>query len=52
MTFLSTRKYILSVKEIIERSSNVGTILATQTSDINDIEEFLKRFGFSEKNWS
>ncbi len=47
--FLKHEKYILSVKEIIERSSNVGTILATQSSDINDIEEFLKKFGFSEK---
>ena len=47
--FLKHEKYTLSVKEIIERSSNVGTILATQSSNINDIEDFLKKFGFSQK---
>ena len=31
------------------KSSNVGTILATQSADINDIELFLKKFGFSTK---
>jgi cell division protein FtsI/penicillin-binding protein 2 len=47
--FLQHETYDLTVKEIIERSSNVGTILATESSDINDIELFLKRFGFSSK---
>ena len=47
--FLKHDTYNLTVKEIIERSSNVGTILATESSDINDIESFLKRFGFSNK---
>lgn len=47
--FLKHERYTLSVKEIIERSSNVGTILATQTSKIDDVEDFLKKFGFSEK---
>tara|TARA_B100000902_G_scaffold37168_2_gene44478 strand:- start:159 stop:1835 length:1677 start_codon:yes stop_codon:yes gene_type:complete len=47
--FLNHETYNLTVEEIIERSSNVGTILATQTSDINEIEEFLKKFGFSKK---
>ena len=47
--FLKHEKYKLSVKEIIERSSNVGTILATKSSDIEDIEEYLKKFGFSQK---
>ena len=47
--FLKHESYNLTVKEIIERSSNVGTILATQSADINDIELFLKKFGFSTK---
>lgn len=47
--FLKHETYNLTVKEIIERSSNVGTILATQSADINDIELFLKKFGFSTK---
>ena len=42
--FLKHETYNLTVKEIIERSSNVGTILATQSADINDIELFLKIF--------
>jgi cell division protein FtsI/penicillin-binding protein 2 len=38
--------YELSVMEIIERSSNVGTILATQDLNINYLEEYLMKFGF------
>ena len=47
--FLNHEPYELSVKEIIERSSNVGTIKITQDSNIEDIEKFLKRFGFDEE---
>mgnify|MGYP000579232609 FL=1 len=45
--FLKYEPYNLSVKEIIERSSNVGTILATKDLNISDLEEFLSKFGFS-----
>ena len=38
--FLKHEPYNLSVKEIIERSSNVGTIIATKDLNINDLEEF------------
>ena len=34
--------------EIIERSSNVGTILATQNLNIDYLEEYLMKFGFGE----
>lgn len=47
--FLKHEDYQLTVREIIERSSNVGTILATENSDINNIESFLKKFGFANK---
>ena len=47
--FLNHEPYEISVKEIIERSSNVGTIKVTENTEINDIEEFLKKFGFGEK---
>ena len=47
--FLKHDPYELTVKEIIERSSNVGTIKITQNSDVLEIEKFLMKFGFGEK---
>ena len=47
--FLNHEPYEISVKEIIERSSNVGTIKVTENTEIDDIEEFLKKFGFGAK---
>ncbi len=47
--FLEHEPYEISVKEIIERSSNVGTIKVTENTEIDDIEEFLKKFGFGQK---
>ena len=47
--FLKHEPYNLSVKEIIERSSNVGTIIATKDLDIKELEEFLSKFGFSKR---
>ncbi len=47
--FLNHDPYELSVKEIIERSSNVGTIKITENTKIEDIERYLKKFGFGEK---
>ena len=47
--FLEHEPLTLTVKEIIERSSNVGTIKIVNNSNINDIEEFLKEFGFGSK---
>ena len=47
--FLEHEPYEISVKEIIERSSNVGTIKVTENTEIDDIEEFLKKFGFGAK---
>ena len=47
--FLKHEPYSLSVKEIIERSSNVGTIMATSELNILELEEFLKKFGYSQK---
>lgn len=44
--FLNHEPYELSVMEIIERSSNVGTILATQDLNIDYLEEYLMKFGF------
>ena len=47
--FLNHDPYELSVKEIIERSSNVGTILITEDSNVAEIENYLMKFGFGEK---
>ena len=47
--FLNHDPYEISVKEIIERSSNVGTIKVTENAKLEDIERFLKKFGFGEK---
>ena len=47
--FLKHEPYNLSVKEIIERSSNVGTIIATKDLNIKELEEFLSKFGFSKR---
>jgi len=47
--FLNHEPYQLSVKEIIERSSNVGTIKVTEASSVTDIENYLMKFGFAEK---
>ena len=44
--FLKHDPYEISIKEIIERSSNVGTILATKDLDINYLEDYLYKFGF------
>ncbi len=47
--FLKHDPYEMSIKEIIERSSNVGTILATKDLDINYLEDYLNKFGFGER---
>ena len=47
--FLKHDPYDISIKEIIERSSNVGTILATKDLDINYLEDYLHKFGFGER---
>ena len=47
--FLNHDPYELSVKEIIERSSNVGTIKITEASNVSEIENYLMKFGFAEK---
>ena len=47
--FLKHDAYEISIKEIIERSSNVGTILATKDLDINYLEDYLQKFGFGER---
>ena len=47
--FLNHDPYEISIKEIIERSSNVGTILATKDLDINYLEDYLYKFGFGER---
>lgn len=47
--FLKHEPYNLTVKEIIERSSNVGAILATENLEISQLEEFLKSLGFAQK---
>ena len=47
--FLKHEPLNLSVKEIIERSSNVGTIKIVNKSNIDVIEEFLKKFGFGSR---
>ena len=47
--FLKHDPYELTVKEIIERSSNVGTIKITQNSSVSEIENFLMKFGFGKK---
>ena len=47
--FLKHEPYEISIKEIIERSSNVGTILATKDLDINYLEDYLYKFGFGER---
>ena len=48
--FLKHETYELSVKEIIERSSNVGTIKITKDSSVLKIEEYLTKFGFGQKS--
>ena len=47
--FLKHEPLNLSVEEIIERSSNVGTIKIVNKSSIDVIEEFLKKFGFGSR---
>ena len=47
--FLKHDPYELTVKEIIDRSSNVGTIKITQNSNVSEIENFLMKFGFGKK---
>ncbi len=47
--FLKHDPYELTVKEIIERSSNVGTIKITENSNVSEIENFLIKFGFGKK---
>ena len=47
--FLKHEPINLSVKEIIERSSNVGTVKIVNEGNINEVELFLKRFGFGSK---
>jgi cell division protein FtsI (penicillin-binding protein 3) len=47
--FLNHEPYNLTIKEILERSSNVGTILATQELEVEKLENFLKLFGFTSK---
>ena len=47
--FLKHEPLQLTVEEIIERSSNVGTIKIINNSNIDNIEEFLKKFGFGSR---
>jgi len=47
--FLKHEPYTLNVKEIIERSSNVGTIMATADLDILTLENYLEKYGFTHK---
>ena len=47
--FLKHEPLNLTVEEIIERSSNVGTIKIVNNSNIDDVEEFLKKFGFGSR---
>ena len=47
--FLKHEPLNLSVEEIIERSSNVRTIKIVNNSNIDDVEEFLKKFGFGSR---
>ena len=47
--FLPHDEEILTVKEIIERSSNVGVIKIADKSNIKEVENFLVKFGFSSK---
>ena len=47
--FLKHEPINLTVEEIIERSSNVGTIKIVNNSNIDNVEEFLKKFGFGSK---
>jgi len=47
--FLNHEPYEITIQEIVERSSNVGTILALQDLDINYLENYLKKFGFGKK---
>ncbi len=47
--FLEHEPLNLTVEEIIERSSNVGTIKIVNSSNIDNVEEFLKKFGFGSK---
>ncbi len=47
--FLKHEPLNLTVEEIIERSSNVGTIKVVNNSNIDNVEEFLKKFGFGSR---
>ncbi len=47
--FLKHEPLNLTVEEIIERSSNVGTIKIVNNSNIKNVEEFLKKFGFGSR---
>mgnify|MGYP005724918829 FL=1 len=47
--FLKHEPLNLTVEEIIERSSNVGTIKIVNKSNIDNVEEFLKKFGFGSR---
>ncbi len=47
--FLKHEPLNLTVEEIIERSSNVGTIKIINNSNIHNVEEFLKKFGFGSR---
>ena len=47
--FLKHEPLNLTVEEIIERSSNVGTINIVNNSNIDNVEEFLKKFGFGSR---
>ena len=47
--FLPHEDEEMMVKEIIEESSNVGTIKVVDLSDINEVEKFLRKFGFGSK---
>ena len=47
--FLKHEPLNLSIEEIIERSSNVGTIKIVNNSNIDNVEEFLKKFGFGSR---
>lgn len=47
--FKNHENYNLKLENIIERSSNVGTILATSELSISEIESYLSKYGFMSK---
>lgn len=40
---------VLSVREILEKSSNVGMVRVSSTMDAKTLDEYIRRFGFGER---